>query len=132
MMEQELKIELGLPLERLEDIFVGALEGGSNYWYWMDEDAVTAIRSAVPKSEDPYLSTATFKAVMRGVSVPIRDYENQHEVLGHISMDTMPARLAKCGKESPHLIMEVLNENDDASTADAIFQYLTMGEIIFG
>ena len=131
-MKQKLNIELSLPLERLEDIFVGALEGGSNYWYWMGEDAVTAIRSAVPKSEDPCLSTATFKAVMRGVSVPIRDFENTKDVLGYISLDTMEERLKKCGADYPHIILEVLNEEDDANTADAIFQYLTMGETIFG
>lgn len=131
-MDKELKIELGLPLERLEDMFVGALEGGSNYWYWMDEDAVIAIRSVVPKSEDPCLSTAILKAVLRGAVVPIRDFEDHNNVLGHVSMETMPIRLTKCGKENPNLIMEVLNEEDDASTADAIFQYLTMGEIVFG
>jgi hypothetical protein len=131
-MDKELKIELGLPLERLEDMFVGALEGGSNYWYWMDEDAVIAIRSLVPKSEDPCLSTAILKAVLRGAVVPVRDFEDHNNVLGHVSMETMPSRLIKCGKENPNLIMEVLNEEDDASTADAIFQYLTMGEIVFG
>ena len=76
----EIKIIQGVKREVLEDVFVTALEGGSNYWYYLPEESIKAIRKAVPKSEDPYLSTAILKAILdHDVKVPINDAENEDE-----------------------------------------------------
>ena len=117
----------------LEDIFVTALEGGSNYWYYLSEEAIKLIRDAVPKSEDPYLSTAILKAIEKGVEVPINDAEDEEEVIGTISLKTMQERLQKLSRSgNSNALMAHINEDGDADSADIVFQYLAFGEIVFG
>ena len=116
----------------LEDIFVTALEGGSNYWYYLSEDAIKLIRDAVPKSEDPYLSTAILKAIEKGVEVPINDAEDEEEVLGTVSLKTMQERLQKLSRSGNRdALIAHIDEEGDADTADIVFQYLAFGEIVF-
>ena len=116
----------------LEDIFVTALEGGSNYWYYLSEEAIKLIRDAVPKSEDPYLSTAILKAIEKGVEVPINDAEDEEEVLGTISLKTIQDRLQKLSRSgNSDALMAHIKEEGDADTADIVFQYLSFGEIVF-
>lgn len=123
--------------EVLEDIFVTALEGGSNYWYFLSSNATKLIRDAVPKSEDPYLSTAILKAIERGVEVPINDAEDdEHDedgVIGTISLKTMQERLQKLSRSAnSDALMAHIKEEGDADTADIVLQYLAFGEIVFG
>jgi hypothetical protein len=118
----------------IEDILVTALEGGSNYWYFLPEQSVKAIRAAVPKSVDPYLSTAIGKAILDfGVEVDINDVDNEDEVLGTISIKTLQERLQKLADSSHSWALErEINEDGDADTSDIVMQYMAMGEVIYG
>lgn len=122
-----------LSRETLEDIFVTALEGGSNYWYYLSNSTVRKVRSAVPKIEEESLSSAVFKAVFDyNVDVPIHDAENTEEILGVLSINTIHERLQKIIDDGYGIkIMTEINEDGDADSADFIFQYLTMGELVF-
>ena len=130
----EIKIIQGVKREVLEDVFVTALEGGSNYWYYLPEESIKAIRKAVPKSEDPYLSTAILKAILdHDVKVPINDAENEDEVIGVITRGTMQARLQLLAESGNKWALERhIKEEGDAESADIVFQYLTMGEVVYG
>jgi hypothetical protein len=130
----EIKIIQGVKREVLEDIFVTALEGGSNYWYYLPEDSIVAIRKAVPKSEDPYLSTAILTAILdHDVKVAINDAENEDEVVGVITRGTMQARLQLLADSKSKWALEAhIKEEGDAESADVVFQYLAMGEVVYG
>lgn len=132
---KDFKIGKIISIEVLENVFVTALEGGSNYWCYLSDDAVKLIRKAVPRNEDPYLSTAILKAILdHDVDVPINDVENEDEVLGIISKKTIEERLIKLSSsETCKWALEVeLDEQGDADSSDVVFQYLTMGEVVFG
>lgn len=131
-----MSIELKRKISRdvLENVFVTALEGGSNYWYYLSDEAVEIIRSFVPKSEDEYLSTAILKAIERGAVIPINDVENEDEVIGELSMDKIATMLQKLYDDdsySSSLDLEI-EGNGDAYSSDIVFQYLAMGEVVFG
>jgi len=131
----EIKIIQGVERQVLEDIFVTALEGGSNYWYYLPDESVAKIRKAVPKSEDPYLSTAILKAILdHDVKVAINDAENEEEVIGVITRGTMQARLQLLSdsKENKWALENHMRGHGDAGSADIVFQYLTMGEVVYG
>jgi hypothetical protein len=131
----EMKITQEVSREILEDIFVTALEGGSNYWYYLPDNSVEAIRKAVPKKEDPYLSTAILKAILdHDVKVAINDAENEEEVIGVITRSTMQGRLQLLAdsKENKWALERHIREQGDAGSADIVFQYLTMGEVVYG
>jgi len=130
-MQVKLTKEIGREL--IENIFVTALEGGSNYWYFLSQETTKKIRNAVPKSLDPYLSTAIVKAIFDfGIDVDINDAENEDEILGTINAKNFQERLQLLA-DSPnsHVLDSELNENGDAETSDVIFQYITMGEVVF-
>ena len=130
----EIKIIQGVKREVLEDIFVTALEGGSNYWYFLPEESIKAIRKAVPKSEDPYLSTAILKAILdHDVKVAINDAEEEDEVIGVITRGTMQSRLQLLSDSENRWALEKhIKEEGDGDSADVVFQYLAMGEVIYG
>lgn len=127
-------INVAVSRETMENIFVTALEGGCNYWYYLSKDAVTRVRKAVPKSEEQCLSVAIFRAVYdHDVEVPINDIENPSEVLGVLKKSELQTRLNKM-IEDGHIdaIVSEIREEGDAETSDIIFQYLVMNEITFG
>lgn len=134
-MEMRIKIEKEIPRQVLEDIFVTAIEGGSNYWYFLSDEAVAKIRKAVSVESEPYLSIAISKAILDfGVDVPINDAENEDEVLGTISKTTMQDRLQLLSDDAhyKYALESELNEEGDADSSDIVFQYLSFGEVIFG
>jgi hypothetical protein len=129
-----MKLEIELNREVLEDIFVTALEGGSNYWYFLSEDAVKRIRQVVRKSDEPYIAVAMLKAVLdHGVAIPINDVENEEDIVGWISIETMQERLQALLNSGEKWALEAhMEENGDADSADVVFQYLAMGEVVYG
>lgn len=134
-MEMRIKIEKEIPRQVLEDIFVTAIEGGSNYWYFLSDEAVAKIRKAVSVESEPYLSIAISKAILDfGVDVPINDAENEDEVLGTISKTTMQDRLQLLSDDAhyKYALESELNEEGDADSSDIVFQYLSFGKVIFG
>lgn len=121
--------------ETLENVFVTAMEGGSNYWYYLTNDAKNKIRNAVPKNEDTYLSTAILKAVLdHQVDIPINDAENEDEVLGWISHTTIFDRLEELSKDEglSWALEQEIDGQGDAESSDVVFQYIVLGELVFG
>jgi len=119
----------------LENIFVTALEGGSNYWYFLPSKEVKKIRKEVPKTDEPALSVAMFMAIFdKGVEVAIHDLENPEECLGTLSRASIMESLnVLADNENFRRFWELeLNEDGDGESSDVIFQYLVMGEIVFG
>lgn len=131
----EIKIEKVIPREILENVCVTAIEGGSNYWYFLSDDAISLIRKAVPKNEDAYLSTAILKAVLdHDVEVPINDAEDEDEVLGYISKKTLQERLQKLSEDdsSKWALDREIEGQGDGDSSDVVFQWMAMGECVFG
>jgi hypothetical protein len=129
-----MKIEIEISRDIIEDILATAIEGGSNYWYFLNDNAIDIIREAVPKDVDPYISTAITKAILDyGVEVPINDANNEDDVLGTISTSTIQERLSKLiQSDERYAIYNFISGSGDANDADVIFQYLIMGEVVYG
>jgi hypothetical protein len=130
----EILIKQEVSREILENVFITALEGGSNYWYHLGKDAINIVRSHVSKEEEMYLAVAIFKAVYdKGAMVPVRDAENEDDVIGYLSKETFKYRLQKMVDDNyGEVIMSEIKEEGDAGTSDLIFQYLVLGEIVYG
>lgn len=130
----EIKIETIVPREVLENICITSLEGGSNYWYYLSSNAIKIIRNAVPKSVDSYLSTAILKAVLdHNVEVPINDVEDEEEIIGYLSSKTLQERIqALANSDDSWALHNELKEEGDASSSDIVFQYMVLGEVVYG
>jgi hypothetical protein len=130
----KVSINIELTREVLEDIFVTALEGGSNYWYLIGAEAIKKVRAVVPDRSIPF-SQALFSAVYdHNIDVEIHDIEEEEdeEAVGTISMSTMNERLQKCATDdNSWAILNEINENGDATSSDVIFQYIALGEVVY-
>ena len=118
----------------LENIFVTALEGGSNYWCHINMRNHRAIRKAVSFEDDPYFSTAILKAILdHGVSVEINDAENEDDILGVFTAETIKQRLEELANDEglSYALEAEIDEEGDAETSDVVFQYLLFGDLIF-
>jgi hypothetical protein len=130
----EIKIETIVSREILENVCITSLEGGSNYWYYLSSNAIKIIRNAVPKSVDSYLSTAILKAVLdHNVEVPINDVEDEEEIIGYLSAKTLQERIqALANSDDSWALHNELKEEGDASSSDIVFQYMVLGEVVYG
>ena len=118
----------------LENIFVTALEGGSNYWYEINSANHNKIRKAVPKFDDPYFATAMLTAILdHGVEVEIHDRENPDEVLGVLSVKSIEEGLHAVDMNLDYrwALEAEQDGTGDAESSDIISQYFVIGEVWF-
>lgn len=131
----EITIKTTITREMLENIFVTALEGGSNYWYWINsEDIDQAFKLCESDSSRFITSEAIFKSVYDyGMKFPIYDIESIDDgPIGLLDRDTFQQRLQLCSEEVPWSIQSEISDNGDSHSSDVVFQYLALGSLIFG
>lgn len=130
----KINIETKIDAEVLENIFVTAIEGGSNYWLGISNKDIKLVRQVVSREKEECLSLAIYKAVCEeGLELPIFDLEDEDEMLGILSMSTIPQRLGELMQSGDNwALRNELNGDGDADSSDIVFQYLVMGEVIYG
>ena len=120
--------------EILENIFVTAIEGGSNYWYYINEENHEKMRRAVPFEKERAFSVALFKAVYdEAFDIDVHDVENPDEKVGTLSVRTMFDRLNSLLNDDDYkwALLAEIDEQGDAETSDVVFQYLAIGEVVY-
>lgn len=107
------------------DMLVGALEGGSNYWYLLGD-------YKLPESdEDKSTVERIFDYVQDGGEIEVFDIEDESEPLGVISKASLAGATKTMLNDAMWAVGEILKEEDDANTADVWFQHVVMGKIVF-
>ena len=130
--------------DQIIDVFVTAIEGGSNYWYYILD--VPKDIEYMTKQEDLAFSEACGKHVLDGGELTIYDAEevaemddpdndyadDKPEPLGTINMDSLLDAISIMKKDYPERYEAIVMDEYDAEDADVFFQIATMGEIVFG
>ena len=120
----------------LENIFVTALEGGSNYWYYINNENGRKIRNAVSREDEKDFSIAFAKAVLdKDISVEIHDIEDMEndEPIGVINEESIRVGLQTMIDEGDGwALFDEIAEQGDANSSDVCFQYMALGEVIYG
>ena len=120
----------------LENIFVTALEGGSNYWYYINNENGRKVREAVSREEEPSFSMAFAKAILdKRISIEIHDIEDMEndEPIGVINEQTIMEGLQKMVDVGDGwALFDEIAEQGDAESSDVCFQYMVLGEVIYG
>jgi hypothetical protein len=122
-----------LPYQTTEDLIVTALEGGSNYWYFLpDLSMVPKTTGSFGKNEIDPMSIRIAKAIEAGVKVPVQDIEDS-QLLGYITKEGVRNALGKMAASNYKAVAgRIISEDYDAGDADAWFQYAVMGEVVYG
>jgi hypothetical protein len=132
----KINIQREVSRDVLETIFVTALEGGSNYWYYINPDNYKKVRDAVSVDEEDCFSVAFAKAIIdKGVSVEIHDIEDMEndEPIGVINEESIMSGLQKMVDEGDGwALFDEIAEQGDAISSDMCFQYMALGEVVYG
>ncbi len=122
--------------ERIADVLVSAFEGGINYW--AEIVSVNKPADAIPHAtergwlmvgDEGYPSYIASPII--GGSVMLRDADdgaNDH-LLNRVMLEN---GLNIMAAEYPNHFADILNENDDAGTADVLVQLALFGEVVYG
>lgn len=129
-----MNITLNISDKVIEDIFVTALEGGSNYWLELSSEDMSKVSKLAPKEP---ISVALYKAVMEHeVIVPVFDIDDPacEDPIGFLDCTKIKNRLDKLANDPEyrdHLFTEI-QEAGDATSSDVCFQYMALGQVIYG
>lgn len=125
-----MEIKLTIKDDVLVNIFVTALEGGSNYWADIATEDVDKVFRAVPHK--PF-SIALYEAVMlKGMKVDVCDVD-EREVQGTLDMEKIEKRLGNlASSDHAWALFDEILERGDATSADICFQYMVMNQVVFG
>lgn len=117
--------------EQRESLLCSAIEGGSNYWYYLNEDAITVVNEVNADEETP-LVTRMWQAIKAGKEIPVTDAEDEVTVLGKISLVSIEKAEQSMADDYAHHFADIVSENEDATTADVWFQLAVMNDVVYG
>lgn len=119
-----LKITYELTADRICDMFVGAFEGGSNYWI------NTAQKEAGAEPKDKGLVWwGNPNIYQEGLEFRVLDID---AVNHHITWADIIKGIEVFAVKSPSQFSNMVNESGDGFTADCFLQYIVFGELVYG
>jgi hypothetical protein len=110
-----------IPLERIADLLICALEGGSNHWI----DSIEITYNAEKTEGYPQ-----YAIDVEGWSITL--YGKNTEALGSLMLLNLIAGLRLMSTQHPRHFLNFINEDEDADTGDVFLQLATFGELIYG
>lgn len=119
--------------ELISDQLCTALEGGSNYWYYLgDIDRTHFVKgeTLVDNLTRSFMADKNYK-------LPVYDIESAEEFedmdkLGDVTYDSMAKAFSIMSKDYPRQLGNILSGNYDGDDSDVWFQIAVMGEAIYG
>lgn len=127
-----------ITIERIRDILCCAFEGGSNYWYVINEfikpDKILTEDGKSEKKEDDIFRHLDYPTSPGGALV-IGDMEEGADEPGNqytLNLTTIEKGVKIMAKKYPTHFADFINENDDAITGDVFLQCCLFGECVYG
>jgi hypothetical protein len=128
--------------EDIVNLFVDALEGGSNYWYHI-RHLPNEVRYKA-KEMGQSVSEAIGEYILKGGYVQFYDAEEEYDeddytethsdngLLGTVDMDSILEAITIIKRDYPDVWENILDEQYDANDADIFLQLCVMGDVVFG
>ncbi len=113
--------------ERLQDLLCNALEGGSNYWYFIKSFNYPEGQN----KESLGIEFAHVELPFKGGSLTIVDIEEQDGEEWKLDIEAIRKGTELMAEKYPNHFSDVLAENDDACTADVWLQMCLFGELVY-
>lgn len=123
------KVTTEIKTSLINDVLITALEGGSNYWYFINEH-----EAETPENfkRDPEMHYEFLDKVYQGGSLPVYDAEDNSELHGTLTIESIQKGLNILAKDHETNMYNISTEDYDAHDADVFFQLCVLGEITFG
>lgn len=124
-------VTVNISNEERESLLCSAMEGGSNYWYWIGKSANAIIDSVAPSNGKTPFVTRIWAAIVAGKSIPVHDIETKRK-LGEISLASIEAGEQLMAAKHVRHFADIISEKADACTGDVWFQLAIMQKIKYG
>ena len=120
----KIKVEIEVTDEQIDDLLTSAFEGGSNYWYTID-NIKTPFRGAAGEA---------WRKTNEGILVIDKEAESDDdEVLGdYLNRQKVKKGLQLMAEKYPTHWNNFINDNGDADTGDIFLQLCLFGSVVFG
>jgi len=131
-------IEQEIPIERISDLLCGAFEGGSNYWYRIEEFVKPENFDNTPDKDDRrfrHLSFPTNKGGALVISTVAADGEPEDDeelVTYRLDLDAIERGLKFMAISYPRHFSDFMKEDDDSDTSDVFLQCCLFGKTVYG
>lgn len=126
---KDFKVTIPIKQSIVDEVLICALEGGSNYWYIVNESLCTTPEKFERSGHVHY---EILDKVYQGGTLPVFDAENDEEKLGDLTRESIQKGLDLMSKDHSETLFNIIDENYDANDADIFFQLCVIGEITFG
>ena len=127
-----IEFKIKISEESIQDLFVTAIEGGSNYLYLIGS---TAVEKSQMSDEDSFSMRIWDVVMNKGELVHVHDIEDPDGMsIGMLERSLIINRLQKLIDEDiyTHAFKDLVDENMDANSADILFQYIALGDVVYG
>lgn len=121
-----------VPFERLTDMIVGAIEGGSAYWCETFVPDNSTVELANVKRGGIWYSESSYWLEGGKAFLEFEKPTEDHDGNATIGKQQFINGLTIMAAKAPQHFADLVNETDDATTSDVFLQCVLFGEIIFG
>lgn len=129
-MELKIDVKIRVSLSHFEEIVVGALEGGSNYWYSLN---INEFSNKLTGEENEPISTRIAKSLFENseFEMNVYDIDSNEKPLGAVSQASILNAIKIANEKYNDVYTDLMEGTGDADTADVLFQLAVMKDIMF-
>ena len=120
--------QVTIPLQRIADLMVGSIEGESGYWCSGVYLHTKHDLKETPWYSDPSLYGQEFAIQVVEYEASEEDSDGRHNV----NKEKLARGLQIMSEKHPSHFADLMNEQDDAITADIFLQCVALGEVVYG
>lgn len=126
---KDFKVTIPIKQSIVDEVLICALEGGSNYWYFINEQLCTTPENFKRSGHVHY---EFLDKVYQGGTLTVFDAEDNNTPHGDLTRESIQKGLDLMSKDHSETLFNIIDENYDANDADIFFQLCVLGEITFG
>ncbi len=128
----KMKITQTIDGKHISDLLCSALEGGSNYWYQIEEKREPPVWEFDSEPKPTKGHWAQDYPLNIGGALIISDMEDEEHGKMKLDLEAIKKGLEKMSEAYPAHFADFVGENHDATTADVFLQCCLFGEVIYG
>lgn len=118
---------IAVEADKLQGALISAFEGGSNYWIKRVVVTQPPTRTCRFHSDVPF-----FGGALRVELDNPQDIPGGQDAVKLVTLDTLRAGLQLLAEKYPFHAHNLLHDNGDADTGDALLQVTILGDLVYG